>query len=45
VTRAIGREAPPPPSLRGLMDKETRCVELDASAAAVRAHIRDTLSG
>jgi threonine synthase len=43
VVRAIGREAPPPPSLRGLMEKETRCVELDASEEAVRAHIRDTL--
>jgi threonine synthase len=44
VVRAIGLEAPPPPSLRGLMDQETRCAELEASEVAVRAHIRDTLS-
>jgi threonine synthase len=44
VARAIGREVPPPPSLRGLMDRETRCAELEASPEAVRAHIRDTLA-
>ncbi|MGE5153514.1 MAG: threonine synthase [Bdellovibrio bacteriovorus] len=44
VREAIGREAPPPPSLQGLMDKETRCAELDASAEAVAGHIRSTLA-
>ena len=43
VTLAIGREAPPPPSLRGLLEKETRCARLEASAEAIRAHIHDTL--
>ena len=32
VTQAIGREAPPPPSLQGLLAKETRCARLEASA-------------
>lgn len=43
VTRAIGREAPPPPPLRGLLERETRCVRLEADTEAVRAHIRATL--
>ena len=44
VTQAIGREAEPPLALRGLMEKETRCARLEASEAAVRAHIRATLA-
>ncbi len=44
VREAIGIEAPPPPSLQGLMDKETRCALLDASEEAVRGHLRDTLA-
>lgn len=44
VREAIGREAPPPPSLQGLMQSETRCAELDASAHAVADHIRETLA-
>jgi threonine synthase len=44
VRRAIGTEAPPPPSLQGLMEKETRCALLDATEEAVRGHIRDTLA-
>ena len=44
VTQAIGREAPPPPSLQGLLDKEARCAHLEASEAAVRAHILATLA-
>ncbi len=44
VREAIGREPPPPPSLQGLMEKETRCAELDATTEAVEAHIRDTLA-
>ncbi len=43
VTLAIGREAPPPPSLQGLLEKETRCARLEASETAIRAYIRDTL--
>jgi len=43
VREAIGIEAEPPPSLQGLMDKERRCVELDASLAAVRSHLTDAL--
>ncbi|KAA6185991.1 threonine synthase [Thiohalocapsa marina] len=44
VSEAIGREAPPPPSLQGLMDKATRCAELDADAGAVAEHMRATLT-
>jgi threonine synthase len=44
VREAIGREAPPPPSLRGLMDKPERCAELEASDTALRAHIDQTLA-
>ena len=45
VREAIGREPPPPPSLQGLMEKETRCAEMDATTEAVQRHIRDTLAG
>lgn len=45
VRTAIGVEAPPPPSLRGLMEKERRCVELDATSQAVRSFMHDLLSG
>jgi threonine synthase len=44
VLEAIGREADPPASLRGLLAKETRCAELDASVEAVANHIRKTLA-
>ncbi len=44
VTAAIGREAPPPPSLQGLMDKPTRCALLNADVDAVKGHIRATLA-
>jgi len=44
VHRAIGTQAPPPPCLRGLLEKETRCVLLDATEEAVRGHIRATLA-
>jgi len=44
VEEAIGTQAPPPPSLQGLMEKETRCAFLDASEEAVRAHIQETLA-
>ncbi len=44
VTLAIGREAPPPPALRGLLEKETRCARLEATASVVRAHMIATLA-
>jgi threonine synthase len=44
VREAIGREAPPPPSLQGLMDREARCAELDATTEAIAGHIRETLA-
>ena len=44
VREAIGREAPPPPSLQGLMDKPMRCTELEASGTALRAHLEQTLA-
>ena len=44
VREAIGIEAPPPPSLQGLMDRPSRCIEIDADPAAVRAQIRETLA-
>jgi threonine synthase len=44
VHAAIGREAAPPPSLQGLLGKETRCAELEASTEAVAEHIRETLA-
>lgn len=45
VRRAIGIQAPPPPCLRGLLEKETRCTRLDATEEAVRGYLRDTLRG
>lgn len=44
VQDAIGREAPPPPSLQGLMEKETRCVELAATVDAVKDYLKATLT-
>ena len=44
VQSAIGQDAPPPPSLQGLMDKETRCAELDATPEGIKDHIRATLA-
>ena len=43
VREAIGREAPPPPGLQGLMDKPTRCALLDAEAQALRDYIAEAL--
>ncbi len=43
VKDAIGVEAEPPPSLQGLMDKETRCAVLDATADEVLAYMQQTL--
>ena len=44
VREAIGREAPPPPSLQDLMDKPARCAELEASDTALRAYIEQALA-
>jgi threonine synthase len=43
IQLAIGRDAPLPPALQGLMDLPTRCLELDARAEPLKAHIRATL--
>lgn len=43
VVEAIGREPPLPPTLEGLLERETRCAELPADADAVAAFIRQTL--
>ena len=44
VTEAIGVEADPPPSLQGLMDKETRCALLDADSTVVKKFMQETLA-
>ncbi|MBK1644689.1 threonine synthase [Thiocapsa imhoffii] len=44
IWQAIGRDAPLPPPLQGLMDLPTRCLELEADAATLKAHMRDTLA-
>ena len=44
VRTAIGVEASPPPSLQGLMEKERRCMELDATSQAVRSCMDGLLS-
>jgi threonine synthase len=43
VEASIGVEAEPPPSLQGLLDRETRCAILEADREAVKAHIVNTL--
>ncbi|EXJ14983.1 threonine synthase [Imhoffiella purpurea] len=43
VGEAIGLEAAQPPSLQGLMGKECRCIELDATAEAVKGHLQGAL--
>lgn len=43
VRAAIGREAPAPPSLQGLLERAARCTELDATTAAVKDLVRSTL--
>lgn len=44
VKQAIGSEAPPPPSLRGLLEKETRCQLLAADTDAVKHFMVSKLS-
>ncbi len=43
VREAIGQEAPPPASLLGLLEKESRCVELDATPEAIKGHLQSVL--
>ncbi|MEN8180657.1 MAG: threonine synthase [Pseudomonadota bacterium] len=43
VKQAIGIEAPPPPSLQGLMEKETRCELLAANSEEIKQYIQTTL--
>ncbi len=43
VVKAIGIAPPPPPPLQGLLERETRCVELPAEAEAVSRFMRETL--
>jgi threonine synthase len=44
VRDAIGVEADPPPSLQGLMEKETRCAILEADRSVVKKFMQDTLA-
>ena len=44
VQRAIGCEAPPPSSLQGLMDRETRCQILAADTQVIKNFIEHKLS-
>lgn len=43
VQQAIGQEAPPPACLDGLLEKESRCVELDATAESIKSHLQSVL--
>ncbi len=44
VRQAIGVEADVPPSLQGLMEKETRCAVLEPTAEAVEGFMKQTLA-
>ncbi len=44
VKGAIGVEAPPPPSLQNLMEKETRCETLAADGDVIRDYMKTTLA-
>ncbi|MCP3669791.1 MAG: threonine synthase [Gammaproteobacteria bacterium] len=44
VKQAIGVEAEPPPSLQGLMEKETRCALLDADGDVIKNFMQQTLA-
>ena len=44
VRDAIGQDAPLPPKLQGLLDKASRCTDLDATLGAVKAHLEATLA-
>jgi threonine synthase len=44
VREAVGLDAPAPPCLRGLLEKEARCAEVAAEVEAVRECIKSTLA-
>lgn len=44
VREAVGVDAPPPDCLQGLLEKPTRCDEVDASTSAVRERVRAGLA-
>lgn len=44
VREAIGMDAPAPSCLQGLLEKETRCDEVDAEVGAVRQRLKAVLS-
>jgi threonine synthase len=43
VHQAIGEHAPPPPALQGLMQRPTRCAELDAGSDDVKRYMQQVL--
>jgi threonine synthase len=45
VKQAIGIEAPLPPSLQGLMERETRCAILEADPELIKGFMQETLAG
>jgi threonine synthase len=45
VREAIGVEADPPPSLQGLMEKESRCALLEADSTVIKKFMQETLAG
>jgi threonine synthase len=44
VRAAIGVEAETPPSLQGLMEKETRCALLEADGGVIKNYMQETLA-
>ena len=45
VKRAIGCEASPPPSLQGLLERETRCQILAADVGVIKRYMQSKLDG
>jgi threonine synthase len=45
VQLAIGVEAPLPPALQGLMERETRCTVLAANSSVIKQFMQDSLAG
>ncbi|MCP5415604.1 MAG: threonine synthase [Chromatiaceae bacterium] len=45
VERAIGCEASPPPSLQGLLERETRCQILAADVGVIKRYMQSKLDG
>lgn len=44
VFQAIGRHAPPPPCLQGLLERETRCSVLDADRDVIKNFVQRSLA-